>query len=381
MNIVIDVPDSLVGRMKRAVAAGNYDDPQEFVRTAIENQIQLEERENSQEVKSLNEALNSVDPESEIEASPEETQPDDSAHEQAQERQSGGAAPTDRTNETSLSLARRQYDDLPTVAPPDESRLDKGPLWGQYNRIFPVKLVVRGLANALLDSSEEGLPDDPWLDLQPFQRRAARTARKIGTEIATHDERAGRKRGEKLAAALPTGDDPDKSMDRFETHFIGRVEHDDELTGALPHLSFVDIVRESPQQIGLTNAGQQFASFSNPLLDDGLDADTSLSQEERQFYISHVRDVREEEYTAMQKVAQAIEEGDNRPTSLTERVAYLNPEWSNSQAETIRSGLTSRMYELGLVDRSQVGQRGIAYELTAAGETFRSNDTESTQPQ
>ncbi|MEF8802474.1 MAG: hypothetical protein V5A56_15840 [Halolamina sp.] len=380
MNIVIDVPDSLVGRMKRAVAAGNYDDPQEFVRTAIENQIQLEE-EASQEAKTLEEALNSVEQESEIEASSEETQPDDSALEQAQERQSDDAAAADWTNETTLSLARREYGDVPTVAPPKQSRLDKGPLWGQYNRIFPVKLVVRGLANALLDSSEAGPPDGPWLDLQPFQRRAARTAREIGTEIATQDERAGRKRGEKLAAALPTGDDPEKSMDRFETHFIGRVEHDDELTGALPHLSFVDIVRESPQQIGLTDAGREFATLPNPLLDDGVDADKSLSQEEREFYISHVRDVRAEEYAAMQKIAQAIEEGDNRPTSLTERVAYLNPEWSNSQAETIRSGLTSRMYELGLVDRSQVGQRGIGYELTAAGETFRSNDTESTQPQ
>jgi hypothetical protein len=366
--------------MKRAVAAGNYDDPQEFVRTAIENQIRLE-GETSQEAKTLKEALDSVESESEIEPSPVETQSDDSDLEQSQERQSDDAASADWTNETTLSLARRQYDDIPTVAPPKESRLDKGPLWGQYNRIFPVKLVVRGLANALVDSSKEGLPDEPWLNFQPFQRRAARTAREIGTEIATHDDRAGRKRGEKLAAALPTGDDPDKSMDRFETHFIGRVEHDDELTGALPHLYFVDIVRESAQQIGLTDAGQEFATLPNPLLDDGVDADRSLSQEERQFYILHVQDVREEEYAAMQKVAQAIKEGDNRPTSLTERVAYLNPEWSNSQAETIRSGLTSRMYELGLVHRSQVGQRGIAYELTAAGENFRSNDTEFTASQ
>jgi len=78
--------------MKRAVAAGDYDDPQEFVRTAIENQIQLEE-EASQEAKTLEEALNSVEPESEIEASTEEPHPDDSAHEQAQKRQSDDAEP------------------------------------------------------------------------------------------------------------------------------------------------------------------------------------------------------------------------------------------------------------------------------------------------
>jgi len=366
--------------MKRAIAAGDYEDPQAFVRTAIENQIQLEE-EVSQETKTLEEALNTVESGSEIEATPEESRVNEVVTERSQEPGVDGAASPGQIDETTLPLIRRQYDNIPTVEPPDGSRLDKGPLWGQYNRIFPVKLVVRGLANEVLDTTEEEAPYDPWLDLQPFQRRAARTARRIGTEIAEHDERAGRKRGEKLAAALPTGDDPDKSMDRFETHFIGRAEHDNELTGAVPHLYFVDIARESPQQIGLTDAGQEFASLPNPLLDEGTDADTSLSQEERQFYISHVQDVREEEYTAMQKVAQAIEEGDNRPTSLTERVAYLNPGWSNSQAETIRSGLTSRMYELGLVDRSQVGQRGIAYELTTDGETFRSNDTRFTASQ
>jgi len=380
VNIVIDVPDALVGRMKRAIAAGDYEDPQAFVRAAIENQIEREE-ENSQGTKTLEEALNAVETKSAIEATSEDTRNDEESTDSSRDQGLDGVTPGSQTDETTLSLTRRQYDNISTVASPEESRLDKGPLWGQYNRIFPVKLVVRGLANELLDGAEEGATDGSWLDLQPFQRRAARTAREIGTEIAVHDERAGRKRGEKLAAALPTGDDPDKSMDRFETHFIGRAEHDDELTGALPHLYFVDIVRESSQKIGLTDAGQEFAALLNPLLDEGVDANKSLSQEEQEFYISHVQDVREEEYAAMQKIAQAIEEGDNRPTSLTERVAYLNPEWSNSQAETIRSGLTSRMYELGLVDRSQVGQRGIGYELTAAGETFRSNDTESTQPQ
>lgn len=361
--------------MRLAVETGDYEDPQEFLRVALENQIELEVA-TSQEAKTLEEALASVDT---------DTHESVLYEEQATDLQQGSGRPskprTDGTvgklgvDESSLALDRRQYGKLPTVSPPDESRLDDGPLWGQYNRIFPVKLVVRGLANEFLKAHEKNDGDVSWLALPRVHRRIAAVARDIGTDIAAQDELEGRTRGEKLSTGLPIGDDEEKSKDRFQTHFVGRVEHGDELTGAPPHLSLVDIASGSPQKIGLTDAGREFASLRNPLLDRGTEADQPLSREERRFYISHVREVRADEYTAMKKVAKAIAEGDDRPGALTERVAYINPEWSNSQAQTIRSGLTSRMFELGLLDRHRVGQRGIAYELTNEGEAFHTEGT------
>jgi hypothetical protein len=52
------------------------------------------------------------------------------------------------------------------------------------------------------------------------------------------------------------------------------------------------------------------------------------------------------------------------------RPTELNSDWSQSYANTMRSGLVSRMYELGLISRERVGQRGVAYNLTETGESL-----------
>ena len=172
-------------------------------------------------------------------------------------------------------------------------------------------------------------------------------------------------------AGLPVGDDPSRSKERFVSHFVGETERDDNLTGAAPQLQFVNIQKTGTGiDIGLTKMGWEFAALENPLLDGGAGAQTALSADERAFFLAHVREHYTEEYDAMATVVKAIHDGDDRPDSLTNRVAYLNTEWSASHARTIRSGLTGRMYELGLLDRYRVGQRGVGYELTDEGASF-----------
>jgi len=367
VNIVIEVPDSLVAEVRDAVDKGRYKDAEDFMKTAIENQLERDEGE-GQNLMTLDEAIDALNHSADRGEVTDEQAPGSIGDGGSQTPQVGGAAETTSSSEKSLT-DRRSSTNVGPVDPPDTRRLDEGPLWGQYNRIFPVKLVVRVLTNEL-QASDEAAPDRQWIGLPAFEKTVAEVARSIGQQIATYDERRGRTRGAALAVGLPTGDDPDKSRNRFQTHFVGRVEHGGDLTGAPPHLLFVDIQPDDPDRIGLTEAGRDFAAMSNPLLDEGFDADTALSAQESEFYLEHVRHTRPAEYEAMEKIAQAIREGDDRPDSLTERVAYLNPGWSSSQAKTIRSGLTSRMYELGLVDRRQVGQRGIGYELTSDGDAL-----------
>lgn len=369
MQVVIDVPDSLVEQIRLAVQSGEYDNPREFVTTAVENQLESEEA-NQQEAQTLEEAIATVAKDQSREIAAENDSEDGSDNDPGQKPQVVTQKAERESNPTDTPIGRRQYDEIETVSQPNTAQLDEGPLWGQYNRLFPVKLVVRCLANELERVEDESAESSRWINLPQFENHVAEIARTVGKKVASHDEQQGRKRGEKLAAGLPTGEDAEKSMDRFQTHFVGRAEHGGDLTGAPPHLLLVNLQQEDGGTIGLTDAGHEFASLQNPLLDDGFDASRSLSRAERRFYVEHVQDVRPVEYEAMEKVAQAIEDGDDRPDSLTERVAYLNPDWSNSQAKTIRSGLTSRMYELGLVDRRRVGQRGTAYELTAEGDAF-----------
>jgi Arc/MetJ-type ribon-helix-helix transcriptional regulator len=360
VKLVIDLPDSLVGRIKKAVQDGGYENAREFVSTAIENQLELEEYGDN-EFKTLDEAIEEFDT---AEPRRDENLDTEENEQEPKEMLTDG-------------LGRQEYDAVPTVPPPDPERLDPGPLWGQYNRVFPAKIVVRRLANMVQEQNETSSSGNGirWIELDHFQDDTAQLARNYGLTIREYDQKKSRGRGEKVASGLPTGDDPDKSKDRFETHFIGYSDRNNNLTGEPPHLHFVNISDEDVSRIGITEAGLAFAELYNPLLDDGPDADEPLSTEERSFYLEHVKEHLDDEYAAMVKTAQAVDEGHNRPTSLSEHIAELNTDWSQSQADTMRSGLVSRMYELGLISRERVGQRGIAYNLTETGQSLL-DDTE-----
>lgn len=354
VKLVVDLPESLIGRIKQAVNEGGYENAREFVATAIENQLELEES-GEEEFKTLDEAIADID-----------TNADDT-DEQGQEADDIG---TD-------GLGQREYDTVPTVGSPDTDRLENRPLWGQYNRVFPVKLVVRRLANVIHEQNKDGTatPQDSlkWIDFDQFSEETARLARNYGLQIKEFDEQKSRGQGHKLSAGLPTGENTEKSIGRFQTHFIGKSKQGGNLGGAAPNLLFVDITDEDVSRIGLTEAGLEFAELYNPLLDMGPDAHDPLSNDERDFYMTHIRNELAEEFGAMTAVVEAIKNGVNRPDGLTERVAEMNDSWSESQASTIRSGLVSRMHELGLVTRERVGQRGIAYKLTSEGKDFLEN--------
>lgn len=355
VKLVVEIPDSVLGRVKRVVEDEGYENAQDFVTTAIKNQLELEESE-GERFKTLDEAIAEYDTEASTDTEEQELETEDVG--------------TD-------GLGRREYDAVPTVAPPDEDRLPPGPLWGQYNKIFPAKLVVRRLANVIQERNEDGTstPQDgiQWIDLDQFGEETGQLARNYGLQVKEYDEEQSRGHGEKLSAGLPTGENAEKSAGRFRTHFVGRSKQDGSLAGAAPSLLFVNVTEEDVSRIGLTEAGLEFAELYNPLLDRGPDADEPLSHEERTFYLDHVRTELGEEFEATLETLGAIAEGVNRPDMLTAQVEEMYPKWSESQASTVRSGLVSRMHELELVERERVGQRGIAYTLTEEGEELISD--------
>lgn len=357
MKLVVDLPDDLVGRIKDIVEEEGYDDAREFVETAIENQLELEEGGGSESYKTLDEAI------SELES-------DQSTAQSTQRQTQRDVDATTSESESSYDIGRREYRAVVPLAPPSPDRVDDGPLWGQYNRLLPVKFVVRRLANELEDHGSATADEPTTIAHDSFSSTVAKEARAFGQQLKDVDEQKSRSRGEKLAAGFPTGDKVEKSIDRFESHFVGYSDRNGHLTGAPGTLKFVDITSDEQSQIGITEAGAEFAALENPILDDTVEADDPLSRSEREFYVEYVAEELPAELDGMTHTARAIQEGDDRPTSLTERVAELNDDWSDAMASTNRSGFVSRMHELGFVDRFRVGQRGVGYELTAAGEEF-----------
>jgi Arc/MetJ-type ribon-helix-helix transcriptional regulator len=337
--LVVDVPESVLSDVRTAVEDGGYESPQEFLETALRTQVELELGTDQDRVPSFERAVegDGVDKTS---SRPQQSVEDEAPREVE-------------------DLSVRAFD-IQTVAPPAPDRIDTGPLWGQYNRIFPMKLAVRRLA---VDLSESG---SDWAPYGEFRDETATVAREYGLRLREVDEDRDRPRGEKLSAALPTGDSIERSLDGFKTHFVGQIDSDGDLTGALPTLRFVE-VRPDPRAFGLTDAGVEFASIENPILDGGLQSEESLSEAEYRFYVDHVAEEHPAEYDAMRAVVEAVESGVDRPDSLSERVSELSDDWSSAQASTVRSGLVGRMYELGLVSRRRVGARGVGYDITDRG--------------
>lgn len=355
MKVVIDVPNELVEQVRDVVHQGDYDEPREFIALAIENQIELENSSDDDGgVVSFEQAVSSND---------DQTRTDGNAV-LGTKNALGNIGPG--------ALSRTEYDRVSTTSMPDVDRLEDGPLWGQYNRIFPVKLTLRLLANELRNqavhaTSQVDGAGEQWVSLDKFSQEAAEIAREYGLKIQQVDNNKSRGRGEKLSAALPIGDNAEKSKERFKAHFVGYAEQNGDLIGATPGLRFANIPEDSRAIMGITKPGLEFAKIWNPLLDGGVSSDSSLTEEEADFYINHVRNELTEEFEAMQYAAKAISRGDNRPDSLSALIASLNEEWSDAQASTVRSGLVSRMSELDLVSRERIGQRGIEYKLSNKG--------------
>ena len=365
MKLVVDLPDELVGRIRDVVENGGYDNPREFVETAIENQLELEEGSESEGFKTLDQAIREYD---RAEPGSEDTGGSPEPGSESRPNRSSESTPE-------YDIERRSYQEIVPIDPPSLDRVEDGPLWGQYNRLLPVKFVLRRLANTLDDQADPGDDLLTVIEHGSFSPAVARDARTFGKRLEKADEKKSRGRGEKLAAGFPTGKKTEKSLDRFESHFVGYSDRNGNLTGAPAALLFVDITASKPSEIGITEAGLDFAELMNPVLDETIEADEPLYPEERGFYLEHIAERLPAELEAMVCTAQAIQSGHNRPTSLTEQVAELNSDWSQAQASTNRSGLVSRMYELSLVDRFRVGQRGIGYELTKEGNEFLQRHT------
>ncbi len=368
MKLIVDFPPELIDSIREHVADGEYADVQSFLTTALENQVQLEQGGAGEEPIPLVEAL--ARSEGATKPGERSIQNQHSTREQVVAASAGREKSQSFFNAASptpLGMMLDSTENITVVEPPDRARIDPGPLWGQYNRLFPVKLVVRGLATELQigGAQEEETEVDPrahqWRPFDQFSNDMARTARQFGQKLARLDEEHNRRRGERFATGLPTGDDAEKSMERFRTHFLGYLEQSGDLSGCAPCLRLVDIQR-NPYRIGLTEAGLEFAELQNPLID--TDPTQAISESERTWYLNYVKSEVPDEYEAMQLVVDSIDDGDNRPKSLTESVRTLDESWSEAQASTVRSGLVGRMTELCLIESTRVGRRGVEYHLT-----------------
>ena len=232
-------------------------------------------------------------------------------------------------------------------------------IWGQVNKIFPVKLGVRILHQMLATKQA--------VELNEFLEIATQEAVVCGENIRAHEKQAGKIRDEKISAALPTTDE--KSRTRYKFQFLVYPRKDGLLDGAMALMRFCNVYMEKKKQmIGITEAGLKFSLLTNAVVDND-DFERSLSEEESRFYISHIKENVKGEYEAVKWVLEQISSGTNeRETLNIEIEKTFGDIWGATPAviNTQRAGLTARIYELGLIEKEKDGIR-VKYSISEIG--------------
>ncbi len=233
-------------------------------------------------------------------------------------------------------------------------------LWGQINKIFPVKLGVR-ILHQLLATNQP-------MELNEFLETVAKEAAAIGDKIRNYEEANNKMRSEKISAALPSLDE--KSRSRYKFQFMVYLRKDKLMDGAMSLMRFCNVYEENKKKlIGLTEAGLKFSSISNPVLDEN-NLDVSLNEEESLFYINHIKKNIKGEYAAIKWMLEKIKGGNNERESLNNEIKKtFGKTWDATEAviNTQRAGITARMTELGLIEKEKDGIY-VKYSVSELGQ-------------
>lgn len=246
----------------------------------------------------------------------------------------------------------------------DESDEDYLWLWGQVNKILPVKIGLRVLYAII--GSQQGI------DLEKFRNQAADIAAGLGRIIKIDEDKKDIIRDRRISTGLPFNKEF-KSILRYKSHFLAYLRKDKKFEGAMPFLRFahLSLNEKGKVLVGLTEPGLGFAKLGNPVIDK-QDFTKSLSDEEIDFYLDHITKNVRAESNAMKWLLNSILRGINEREGInTELKKEYNKFWNVSDAviNTQRAGLMSRMYELGLIDKEKKGV-AVEYKVSSRGKIF-----------
>lgn len=331
MSYIIDIPEPIIRKVIRLIEEGRYGTMQDFAMAAFQNQLQIEEMNQKYEPKEIS----------------------------FQKLESPRLSISSSTGYMSLKLSGLNPDRIQTVeATYDYPRSEW--IFGQINRLLPVKFGLRFLLHKLQDGSR-------WFPLGVFHEQAAMEARKFGDRLQQQDEAYSRARSDRYSVGFPIGEES-KSIPRYRSQFLGYLQPSTGSTfGALLNLYFAAISRDSKGQdlIGVTKEGKEFGLLRNPVIDDEADENT-ISVEETRYYIRHIQLKARHEADAVETLLYLIYNGKNDTQKIDYELSRKFPGWSRSQIATNRSGIIGRTQDLNLISKEYKGQN-IEYSLTELG--------------
>jgi hypothetical protein len=263
------------------------------------------------------------------------------------QRSSGGEAglrQAEPAGPSSSRLAPVALEGIVTVGP----RLDGVPLDFLTNRLNPVPVAVRVLANLTL----EGGP--PTYNL--FVQEACAAAREVGLRLEQEDRAQAVLQSERRFTAWPVGADEAKSAARFTAAFLLNPVGD-EAQGPMAELGLA--VRDG-KLVKLTDRGRELAMAPNPLLGEtsgrvlGTDQQKILAEA-----LVHTPGERGE----VAAFARAVSKSGGRQADVDRRMQDLHADWSLNRVVSNRAAMLGRLRDLDLVT---VDGRGPAATINVA---------------
>jgi Arc/MetJ-type ribon-helix-helix transcriptional regulator len=252
-------------------------------------------------------------------------------------------------------------------------------LWGQINRIFPIKAALRGIYAFIASSFTDG-----YSDITNFHKRSllAENFGVLGNLFAQSDKEAERPKGLKMSTGFPIGLEYrlEKSTARYLDHYCFTLRKDNSVDGALAKMNFIKIIHDDGvgYKVGITEAGYKFAKLPNPVL-DGKTSDLTnpelqtLTSEEVDFLLNHLAEYYPAELNGMKKLLNNIADGANTPMELKHRMEeYLGASQSKNALGTMVNGLVSRCADLSLLYKKKEGLH-VTYYVTSDGQSLINN--------
>lgn len=341
MKIVVDLDPDTYERIKQYVVNGEYESVEQFLRASADNQLTIEAADND---------------------SPEEAPT------------SASEPPAD-----AVSWGLDIPETVPTRGPfpVDRSNIL---LFAQYYRFLPLKFVLYRLA---LESAEADVP----LTLEAFRDHVSEAVLPVRDAIVRWEDQEDIPKGDRFSTAFPKQDasDPERTMRRYLNHYVGHYQPRKATPSGFGHdLGFVSIeTTDDEVTIQLTEAGLAFARLENPVLENGpVAAEAALSDAERAYLVSHIRETMDMEYEFMAFVYKTLEHHDRTYTKLLENfrsflenTQEFGPESSDNQIRSHTAGTISRMVSVGILER---GSRRGVYETVRPLTAYRYSNSLST---
>lgn len=354
MVICFECPRETKGQLDELVANGTFASISEAISVAVSNQVLLGKSVASSE---LVIAANQ--------------------HPTGEPPRLGGGAPQDPTpwigRIPAIFLAIREAPGGPVAALPKRpTNYEKGKvisqgqwIFGQHNKLLPVKATSRALATLLAQAPTGAVVEET-------SRSIANHAAELGGYLQGIDRKFDRTRDDMLSTAFPGRLDPDKGRIRYANQFVAGVTKQGVITGLLVDLGLLNALGSNGAKIALTEAGWKFALMPNPVLDNqGENPSAKFSREERSFLAAHIASSVPVERSAYLQILGAIHDGNDNPEKL--RVAFNRVEKETAKNKlffaTQRAGALSRMADLGFLRRDRDGIR-VKYAITEEGAAF-----------